>query len=59
MASVNRLTCLNDRSVSDIELGCRLVFGQQSLDYDPAPIPYRGVTLPTKLKFGYYLNGVF
>ena len=45
------------RTVADIELGCRVVFGQESPDYDPVPIPYRDISLPPKLKFGYYVNG--
>jgi len=37
----------------------RVLFGERggSQDYFPAPIPYRDVTLPEKLRFGYYLNG--
>ncbi|EKM49959.1 uncharacterized protein PHACADRAFT_264416 [Phanerochaete carnosa HHB-10118-sp] len=44
------------RSVADIELACRVGFGQQSENYDPAPIPYRDIKLREKLKFGYYVN---
>ena len=43
------------RSVEDIELACRVAFGQESAD--TAPIPYREVTLPQKLRFGYYVSG--
>jgi hypothetical protein len=37
----------------------RVLFGVRggSQDYFPAPVPYRDVTLPEKLRFGYYLNG--
>ena len=28
-------------------------------DYFPAPVPFRDVTPPKTLRFGYYLNGVF
>ena len=45
------------RTVEDVELASRIVFGQESENYDPAPIPYRDVTLPQKLKFGYYIEG--
>ncbi|EKM61689.1 uncharacterized protein PHACADRAFT_135578 [Phanerochaete carnosa HHB-10118-sp] len=47
------------RSVADIELACRVGFGQQSENYDPAPILYRDIELPEKLKFGYYVNDGF
>lgn len=47
------------RSVADLERMARALFGERgdSQDYFPAPIPYRDVTLPEKLRFGYYLNG--
>ena len=45
------------RSVDDIELAARLVFGVQGREYDPAPLPYRDVRLPEKLRVGYYLSG--
>jgi len=43
------------RSVGDVELACRLIFGRsgQSREWLP-PLPYRDVKLPAKLKFGYY-----
>jgi len=47
------------RSVGDIELACRAVFGQEGRNYLPAPIPYREVNLPEKLKFGYYTSDGF
>lgn len=47
------------RCVADIELACRISFGQQSENYDPAPIPYRDVKLREKLRFGYYINDGF
>ena len=45
------------RSVEDIEAAARAVVGRRGSDkfYFPAPIPYRDVELPNKLKFGYYL----
>jgi len=47
------------RSVADLERMARVLFGERggSQDYFPAPIAYRDVTLPEKLRFGYYLNG--
>ncbi len=47
------------RSVADLERVARVLFGERGneQDYFPAPIPYRDVTLPEKLRFGYYLNG--
>ncbi len=45
------------RSVDDIELAARLVFGVQGKERDPAPLPYRDVRLPERLRFGYYLSG--
>jgi amidase len=47
------------RSVADLELMARVLFGERggSQDCFPVPIPYRDVTLPKKLRFGYYLNG--
>ena len=47
------------RSVADLERVARVLFGERGngQDYFPAPVPYRDVTLPEKLRFGYYLNG--
>ena len=45
------------RSVKDVELAARVVVGQQGVGYHPAPVPYREVQLPSKLKFGYYTSG--
>jgi Asp-tRNA(Asn)/Glu-tRNA(Gln) amidotransferase A subunit family amidase len=49
------------RSVADLERVARVLFGERSggQDYFPAPVPYRDVTLPKTLRFGYYLNGAF
>ena len=55
MDRANALTLI--RSVEDIELAARLVFGKQGTEYDPAPIPYREPDLPEKLRFGFYLSG--
>ena len=43
------------RSVEDIELASRVVFGK-SANYSSAPVPYREVKPEQKLKFGYYFN---
>ena len=47
------------RSVADLERMARVLFGAREGGhaYFPAPIPYRDVKLPEKLRFGYYLNG--
>ncbi|KAG8982635.1 hypothetical protein FRB93_007949 [Tulasnella sp. JGI-2019a] len=43
------------RSVDDIELACRLIFGRSTkLDIWLPPLPFKEVTIPAKLKFGYY-----
>ncbi|KAI0923915.1 hypothetical protein AcV5_009322 [Taiwanofungus camphoratus] len=47
------------RSVNDVELACRVVFGQQGPDYGSAPLPYREVKIPDKLRFGYYISDRF
>jgi hypothetical protein len=47
------------RSVSDLERMARVLFGERGSgeSYFPVPVSYRDVTLPEKLRFGYYLNG--
>ncbi|KAH9888812.1 amidase signature enzyme [Cubamyces lactineus] len=47
------------RTVDDIELAARLVFGKQGTEYDPAPLPYREPEMPKKLRFGFYLSDNF
>ncbi|KAG8945601.1 hypothetical protein FRC04_000648 [Tulasnella sp. 424] len=43
------------RSVPDIELASRVLFGKSdALNETLPPVPYRDVTIPKKLKFGYY-----
>ncbi|RDX54272.1 amidase signature enzyme [Lentinus brumalis] len=44
------------RSVDDVELGARLVFGKQGTEYDPAPLPYRDPDMPNRLRFGFYIS---
>lgn len=45
------------RSVDDLELAARTIFGVQGRNHDVAPVPYReNVSLP-KPKFGYYTSG--
>ena len=43
------------RSVEDIEIACRAVFGK-SANHSSAPVPYREFRLGQKLKFGYYFD---
>lgn len=45
------------RSIEDLELFAKVSFGEQGNDLQVAPIPYREVSLPQKLKFGYYTSG--
>ncbi|KAI0629270.1 amidase signature enzyme [Trametes polyzona] len=48
------------RSVDDLEIGARLVFGKQVCgDFDPAPLPYRDPKMPAKLRFGFYVSDNF
>ncbi|KAL4068640.1 amidase signature domain-containing protein [Scleroderma yunnanense] len=42
------------RSVEDCDLLCRTIFGEMDPNHRVAPVPYRPVELPKKLKFGYY-----
>lgn len=46
------------RSVDDLEVACRVTFGHQGTYCDTAPLPYREINLPPKLKFGYYTSGI-
>lgn len=47
------------RSVGDVELACRVIFGQEGRLQMPPPLPYRDVELPEKLRFGYYTSDGF
>lgn len=50
------------RSVADLELACRVVFDASialSRVESLLPLPFREVTLPAKLKFGYYTTDGF
>ena len=52
------LAARSRRSVDDIELGARLVFGQAAAgEQNPAPLPYRDPDMPQRLRFGFYLSG--
>jgi amidase len=51
------LLILANRSVDDVELVCRISFGQQGVNRETPPLPYRDIQLPAKLKFGYYTSG--
>lgn len=45
------------RSIEDLELFCRTVFGQEDPSANKTvPLPFRDVQLPQKLKFGYYFT---
>ncbi|KAF8270691.1 amidase signature domain-containing protein [Lactarius quietus] len=57
--AVNAVAGPMGRSVADLERMSRVLFGKggNGQDIFPAPVPYRDVTLPEKLRFGYYLNG--
>ncbi|KAI0314594.1 amidase signature domain-containing protein [Amylostereum chailletii] len=47
------------RSVDDIELIARAIIGKRGSGYLPAPVPYRDVKIPSKLRFGYYITDGF
>ncbi|KAJ7756802.1 amidase [Mycena maculata] len=42
------------RSVEDLETFCRIAFGVPGRTHNLAPVLYRQLTLPQKLRFGYY-----
>ncbi|TFK71658.1 amidase signature enzyme [Pluteus cervinus] len=45
------------RSVKDLELVCKTVFGSQSpINHDVAPLLFREISLQAKLRFGYYTS---
>ncbi len=45
------------RSVEDLKLFCRTLFGVPDAISLVPPMPYRDPNLPEKLKFGYYTSG--
>jgi Asp-tRNA(Asn)/Glu-tRNA(Gln) amidotransferase A subunit family amidase len=45
------------RSVRDLTLAARVVFGQPDELGVVAPMPFREVELPERLKFGFYTDG--
>jgi Asp-tRNA(Asn)/Glu-tRNA(Gln) amidotransferase A subunit family amidase len=45
------------RSVADLVLAARVLFGAPDAQRDVAPLPFREVELPKKLKLGYYVDG--
>ncbi|KAI5121616.1 hypothetical protein M0805_001147 [Coniferiporia weirii] len=47
------------RSVEDIELACRVLFGASGPAHELPPLPYRESSLPDKLRFGYYTSDLF
>ncbi|KAJ7347086.1 amidase [Mycena albidolilacea] len=44
------------RCIDDLELACRVSFGASGAYNDHPPLPFRDVTLPKKLRFGYYTS---
>lgn len=46
------------RSVADLELISRVIFGAPSTDNAVPPLPFREASLPKKMKFGYYTWGI-
>ena len=55
--SIKRHLILRSRSVDDVELVARTIIGKRGVNYMPAPLPYRDVVLPSKLRFGFYTTG--
>ncbi|KXN86624.1 Fatty acid amide hydrolase 1 [Leucoagaricus sp. SymC.cos] len=47
------------RSVEDLELVARTIFGVQGRNHEIVPIPFRETVLGSKLKFGYYISDGF
>jgi Asp-tRNA(Asn)/Glu-tRNA(Gln) amidotransferase A subunit family amidase len=45
------------RSVQDLVVAARVLFGAPDKARDVAPVPFRDVELPQKLKFGFYVDG--
>ena len=46
------------RSVEDLELSCRVLFGAPGPISDTIPpVPFVEATIPEKLRFGYYTSG--
>ncbi|KAF5383525.1 hypothetical protein D9615_003592 [Tricholomella constricta] len=44
------------RSIDDLDLVSRLVFGVQGVEQSIPPLPFREANLPSKLRFGYYTS---
>ncbi|KZV71564.1 amidase signature enzyme [Peniophora sp. CONT] len=47
------------RSVEDLTIVARLLFGQRDSNYYPAPVPFRDIKLPKKVRFGFYTSDDF
>jgi len=47
------------RSIADLEIACKTMFGEQSNENDIAPVLYRDVVLPEKLRIGYYTSDCY
>ncbi|EJD50428.1 amidase [Auricularia subglabra TFB-10046 SS5] len=59
MESVRTVAGPMGRTVDDLILLSRILFGRPSVDRDVVPLPFRDVALPAKLKFGYYVDDGF
>lgn len=55
--SAQHLNEIHNRSVEDLKIVAQVLFGQRNSNYYPAPIPFREVSLPKKLRFGFYTSG--
>ncbi|KAJ2923905.1 hypothetical protein H1R20_g13191, partial [Candolleomyces eurysporus] len=47
------------RSMDDITMLAKVLFGKQGAQRDVAPAPFREIEIPKKLKFGYYTSDGF
>lgn len=54
-----QLESCDHSSVQDLELYTRVAFGAQGRNHNVAPVPFRDVILPSKLKFGYFTSDNF
>ncbi|TFK25631.1 amidase [Coprinopsis marcescibilis] len=54
--AIEAISCPMGRSVDDIDVMCRALFGIPGKDNKVAPLAYRDTALPSKLRIGYYLT---
>lgn len=59
MESVRTIAGPMGRTVDDLVLLSKILFGRPIVDREVVPLPYRDVVLPAKLKFGYYIDDGF